>query len=433
MGKLFVDEKGPQENFKISSPFNTKEKLAYGTDIMHGYVANAWYIDKDMDKFTEEFIELEKSYLQTLQNPDIELKGSRILKGRFKYGVTSLRRKDVEFYTKLFELLIKYKSMNLLFSVNKMSIIFDSRLLEWIYLLEEKRMISNAYLTKYSLTKYLNIEASEEVIKSILDLNCTSKDLLNKIQRDMQSLVDANKKNKRMQGQLVEYKKLISTIKKTKHFIVNPPEKIAFDWNKVAYAMDLWLTDNELNNRVNPKDIDLYLDNGIKSSYFEKFSFNSIHENVNSKNNAGVRVTDFLVAIAGNYIKNLHTASQYDREEPAKPKRLSANFFDVTKDQFYLLKLMNEFFFCSGNFSIVVDTFFDDELIFEAFLNYFDQFKSFEEFQMTSNKTHVKEQLKLTIYYFRERWNQGIVHDGDVKNLFSSTREAVASGLLRPL
>ena len=143
MGKLFIDEKGPQENFRISSPFNMEEKLAYGTDIMPGYVANAWYIGDKLDQFTEEFVELEKSYLKTLQNSNIELKGSIILKKRFKNGVTSLRSKDVEFYTELFKLLIKYKSMNLLFSVNKMSVIFDSRLLEWIYILEEKRMIKN--------------------------------------------------------------------------------------------------------------------------------------------------------------------------------------------------------------------------------------------------------------------------------------------------
>ena len=137
--------------------------------------------------------------------------------------------------------------MNLLFSVNKMSIIFDSRLLEWIYLLlEEKRMIKNAYLTKYTLTKYLNTEASEEVIKSILDLNTNSKEILNEIQKDMQNIVDSNKKNKRMKNQIEEYKQIIAIIRKSKHFIVDTPEKITFDWNKVTFAVDLWITDNKL-------------------------------------------------------------------------------------------------------------------------------------------------------------------------------------------
>lgn len=433
MGKLFIDEKGPQENFKISSPFNMEEKLAYGTDIMHGYVANAWYISDKLDQFTEEFVELEQTYLKTLQNSNIELKGSTILKKRFKNGVTSLRSKDVEFYTALFKLLIKYKCMNLLFSVNKMSIIFDSRLLKWIYLLEEKRMIKNAYLTKYTLTKYLDTEASEKVIKSILDLNTNSKEILNEIQKDMQNIVDANKKNKRMKNQIEEYKQMIAIIRTSKHFIVDTPEKITFDWNKVTFAMDLWITDNKLSGIIDPHNTDIYLDNGINKSHFEKFEFNSISENVDSKNNAGIRVTDLLVAIAGNYIKSLHQGSRYDRNEPEKTKRLSEDFFNLTNEQFNLLKLMNRFFFSSGKYSIVTDTFFDDEVIFEAFLNYFDQFDTFDKYKMIRNKIHVEEQYKLTSYYFHDRWSESLKNDVIVKKIFTSTKNAVELGVLRPL
>ncbi|MFP7306140.1 hypothetical protein SFC81_01025 [Enterococcus faecalis] len=433
MGKLFIDEKGPQENFRISSPFNMEEKLAYGTDIMPGYVANAWYIGDKLDQFTEEFVELEKSYLKTLQNSNIELKGSIILKKRFKNGVTSLRSKDVKFYTELFKLLIKYKSMNLLFSVNKMSVIFDSRLLEWIYILEEKRMIKNAYLTKYTLTKYLDKEASEEVIKSILDLNTNSKEILNEIQKDMKKIVDSNKNNKRMEAQIENYKQIIAIIRKCKHFIVDTPEKITFDWNKVTYAMDLWLEENKIRGTIDPQGTDLYLDNGIKKTHFEKFEFKSISENVDSKNSAGIRVTDFLVAIAGNYIKSLYQGSRYDRNEPEKIKRLSEDFFNLTKEQFNLLKLMNHFFFVSGQYSIVTDTFFDYEVIFEAFLNYFEKFDTFEKYKSIRNKTHVEDQYKLTAYYFYNKWHDSLGNDVLVKEMYSSTRNAVGLGMLRPL
>ena len=29
---LFMDEKGPQNSFKITNPFNKRKKLSYGTD-----------------------------------------------------------------------------------------------------------------------------------------------------------------------------------------------------------------------------------------------------------------------------------------------------------------------------------------------------------------------------------------------------------------
>ena len=41
-----MDEKGPQNSFKISSPFNKTDKLSYATDNMHSYVANVIQIDE---------------------------------------------------------------------------------------------------------------------------------------------------------------------------------------------------------------------------------------------------------------------------------------------------------------------------------------------------------------------------------------------------
>lgn len=85
---------------------------------------------------------LEGNYLKSTQNPNRELKGASILKGKFQYGVASAKMKtqDIAFYTNLFNILIKYSSKNLLFSISKMAIIIDSRLLEWIYLYEFDKM-----------------------------------------------------------------------------------------------------------------------------------------------------------------------------------------------------------------------------------------------------------------------------------------------------
>lgn len=94
---------------------------------------------------------------------------------------------------------------------------------------------------------------------------------------------------------------------------------------------------------------------------------------------------------------------------------------------------MNHFFFSSGQYSIVTDTFFDDETIFEAFLNYFDQFDTFEKYKMIRNKVHVEEQFKLTAYYFHDRWVKSLENDVLVKKIFTSTKNAVELGVLRPL
>jgi len=50
-------------------------------------------------------------------------------------------------------------------------------------------MIKNAYLTRY-----LDTDSSKRVIKSILDSNANSKEILNEIQKDMKKIVYSNKK-----------------------------------------------------------------------------------------------------------------------------------------------------------------------------------------------------------------------------------------------
>ena len=46
MNLLFMDEKGPQNSFKISNPFNKTNKILYANDNMHSYVANVIQIDE---------------------------------------------------------------------------------------------------------------------------------------------------------------------------------------------------------------------------------------------------------------------------------------------------------------------------------------------------------------------------------------------------
>jgi len=125
-----------------------------------------------------------------------------------------------------------------------------------------------------------------------------------------------------MKNQIKNYKKIIAVIRTSKHFIVDKPEKITFDWSKVIFSMDLWITENKLSGIIDPHSTDTYLDNGINKSNFEKFKFKYMNENVDSKNNASIRVALFWVAFGGNYIKSLRQGSRYDRKEPEKTKRL---------------------------------------------------------------------------------------------------------------
>ena len=64
MKLLFMDEKGHQNSFKISSPFNKTNKLSYANDNMHSYVANVIQIDEfDYILIEQKYQEIVEEYL----------------------------------------------------------------------------------------------------------------------------------------------------------------------------------------------------------------------------------------------------------------------------------------------------------------------------------------------------------------------------------
>lgn len=436
MQHIYIDEKGPQETFRITSPFDKNKKIVYGTDNMHVYVADVIMISESvLSEIESEFLLLEKEYKETRQfNGDKELKGQHILKGNFAYGVVSLKKGGIEFYTKLFEMLNKFEVKNLVFSVSKMSMIIDYKLLEWILDMDSKRRFS-AFELKYVLTKYAEIEASEEVIKNLFDENSSVKKILTSIQYDMTEIINMNQKNKRMLTQLSSYKGIVNLIRNWKH-IVSPKPKVSkgFNWDKVTYALDLWLTESEVSGNLKVHNMNIYLDQGIPKHAFNNFRFNSIEEECDSKINVGLRISDLLVVIVGNYISKLAEDNCHDLNKPEKIKHISEEWFKLSIDQFYLLKLMSNFLI--GNvttYDFIVDTYFDQAVFFESYMNYICSFKEFNDFNRIKKSDHVKNNYKLYFENWASKWSQVKEIEKIIHKEYGTYREAIESGDCRPL
>ena len=75
MHYLFMDEKGPQNSFKISDPFDKKNKLSYANDNMHSYVANVIQIEKTVyGSIEKEYCQIVETYLSTRKQLQQSLK-----------------------------------------------------------------------------------------------------------------------------------------------------------------------------------------------------------------------------------------------------------------------------------------------------------------------------------------------------------------------
>ena len=315
-----------------------------------------------------------------------------------------------------------------------MSLVVNKRLTDWILKLEEKRFIESARLLKYSLVKYMEIEASYSVIQSIFDSNKGNREVLTEIQKDMAAFIEKNKDIKRMEVQIQNYKELIQTIRNTKHLIHNTPfDEVSFDWNKVLFDIDLWITEMSLANKFNSQSAELILDEGIPLEPFKKFNFQSIKLDEDSKNHVGLRISDVLVVISGKYISKLASEHRYDKNNPEKRKLLPNDWFQLDERQFNLLKKMNKYFFPNDSiYCFIVDTYFDDALLFETYLRYISSYKSFNDYKKHL-ETHVEKHLNFMYKALNSKWITAIENERGIRKVNGSLGSGIEAGIIRPL
>ncbi|MFD4820143.1 hypothetical protein [Peribacillus butanolivorans] len=436
MDYLYIDEKGPQETIRMTTPYDEEKKIKLGNDNMYVYVADLIKINEEnLHEIEEKYKLLERKYMSSRKFPDNkELKGKDILDKNFKYGIASLKGRELDFYNSLFDLLLENHVDNLLFSINKMSLVADNRLTGWILKLEEKRYIESAWLLKYSLVKYLELEASDSVIQSIFDSNKGNREVLTEIQKDMANFVEKNKDIQRVKVQIQEYRMLVQTIRKTKHLIQDTPfDEVSFDWNKVSFDIDLWITEMCLANKFNMQSAELILDEGIPLEPFKKLNFPSIKEDEDSTIHVGLRISDVLVVISGKYISKLANEHRYDKNNPEKRKLLPNDWFQLDEKQFDLLKKMKKYFFPTDlNYCFIVDIYFDDALLFETYFSYISSYESFNDYK-EHLETHVDQYFKYLARNFMSKWNTALENERATRKIYGSMISGIKAGIIRPI
>lgn len=439
---LFMDEKGPQNSFKISKPFNKREKLCYGTDIMHSYVANVIQINEEdyksieneYTKIVEEYLNSRTQLRDSLQNKGRELKGADLLKNNFDYGIASMSERELNFYINLLNLLLKYDVHNLLFMISKMSIITSSRLQNYFYYIGSNTRIS-PFIVKYIITKYAEIEASKEVIEAFLDKNISTYYLLKLIRQDMKSIVQNNKNNTRMFKQINSYREIIEMINHTLNDsakLEEPELSLSFDWKKVKWAFDLWITERKFKNIKD--DIILFLDEGIPKNIFEDLNFYKINDNCNSKSHIGLQITDMIVVIVGKLISKLNEDVMYDFENPKKRVLVDEKYFELNEKQFNLVKKLYDYILNrEGKYHFINDIYFDESVLLHTYLEYIASYETYDNYIKSEKINHPDIHMKRYIDLSDIKFSEVGFYELLIKNRFGTIKEVIELELLRPL
>ncbi|HEM4696006.1 MULTISPECIES: hypothetical protein [Streptococcus] len=443
MHYLFMDEKGPQNSFKISNPFDKKNKLSYANDNMHSYVANVIQIEKENYKFIEEeyhqivetYLSTRKQLQQSLRGKNKELKGLDLLKTNFDYGIASMRENEVHFYLSLFKMLDEYNVKNLLFMVSKMSIITSSRLTNFFYFLDEETEFS-PFIAKYVLTKYAEIEASKKVIESLLDKKLPIRPLLKLVKEDLNRIINNNQDNMRMARQLDIYQQLIiamdRVIKNHKVKLVEPDSGLSFDWDKVKWAFDLWITEQRLlDNQI---EWMLFLDEGIPSGTFNGLEISRIIEGCDSKDHVGLQITDMIVVLIGKLVSQMTANTRYDFANPDKRVLLNENYFDFNEQQYNLVVELNKFLLNrEARYHFVNDAYFDESLLLQVYIGYIASFDNFNQYASVGPREHVDRYFQNFVKQSEEKYSEGTKNELMAKCMFGSLKEGIEDGTVRPL
>lgn len=442
MKLLFMDEKGPQNAFRISSPFNMYNKLSYADDKMNSYVANVIQIDESDYTFIEkEYREIVYKYLssrpqlkESLRKKDKELKGQDLLKLNFKFGIASMKTKEIQFYTDLLEVLLKYNVDNLLFLINKISIISSSRLINFLYYIDENTPYS-AFIIKYIITKYLEVEASEIVIEAFLDKSIPTRRLLELVREDMKNIISKNLMNPRMERQIVIYEKFLRAVEvlfDSGVNLVEPSLPLKFDWQKVKWAFDLWIT--ELNCWSNQTKRKLFLDEGIPKEIFKNLNFKVVEENCNSKDFVGLQITDTIVALIGKLVSKLNSVTKYDFDRPEKRVLVPPQYFSITEEQFNLIKKVYMFILeKEGKYHYVNDAYFDSSVILQSYLRHISSFPNYYMYTKVNSASHAEQHMKTFICLSEAKYLEGMKSEVEVKLIYGSIRKAIEDEIYRPL
>lgn len=442
MKLLFMDEKGPQNSFKISSPFNKTNKLSYADDNMHSYVANVIQIDEsDYILIEQKYQEIVKEYLsnrpqlrESLAKNGKELKGWNLLKSNFEYGIASMKKNEVKFYMDLLDLLLEYNVENLLFLVSKLSIITSSRLINFLYFLDSKTKFS-AFIVKYVVTKYAEVEASEEVIKALLDKSMSTKNILELIRNDMNTISRENLGNARMSGQIDAYNLVIEAIDLVLNCgteLTEPNLPLSFDWTKVKWAFDLWMTEQRYAGTEHQWR--LFLDEGIPQDIFTCLDFYQVDGDCNSRDYIGLQITDMIVVLIGKLVSQLNLKTKYDFERPDQRVLLCDDYYNFSEEKFNFIKKLQRFILDrNGRYHFINDAYFDDSVLLETYIRYISSYDTFENY----NKVEVKRHSELHMAYFIRnsdmKFEEGIENEALVKKLYGTIKAAVEDEMFRPL
>lgn len=245
----------------------------------------------------------------------------------------------------------------------------------------------------YSLTKFIESYHTNKLLSFLYQATtdeCSVKLFVNELIRHIANVIASSdgSENKRKQCEALEnLKRAILCFNFDE--AIESKYRYPYWLNSVSFLY--YLEEKE----IECEDINLYIDNEDNTfNAMNKIEFN-ICEEVDSKSCPGVRISDHLCGFIGKMMRSLYIELQQnvadidkiDIEEVNRLHKLSNKWFELSKEQFKLAKVVARVL--SGNnkpywmsFSL---SYSDQMVLFFGYIQYIDTYQTYNKYRQTNN------------------------------------------------
>lgn len=353
---------------------------------------------ENINKLLEGFSEIEKKYKKKIGIKETdEFKGTTIKRKNYKYGFSTMKKEYLNFYTELFEMLNNNYTILQVSTICKFEYVLHEIFNEAYYDMRKSKELIKPLI--YSLVKFIDQHKTEQLVSLIHSDTYKTDEIISEIR----IIIDGIRKTRlgyKLKESEVEIASVLDCV--LSNISCNLNTKQAYEWNYKLSLHGLKNLMEELGINESEMCLDLdgkgYRTDKIYQAAIELFPNANINR-CESKDNIGIRISDFISNMIGRFIKVIDLECNIKKDEIEGTKKfdkmilLDDKWFDLSEEAFYCYKSVGEFFERRTNIFWTTQTgvYGDIPIVMYSLFQYFSEQNSFEEFQKIDSSKHSME------------------------------------------
>jgi len=351
--------------------------------------------EEEINNFLGFYSKIEEKYKKIIGIKQVdEFKGTTIKIKNYDNGLSSMKNDYLKFYTELFEMLYKFSAIVQISTISKFEYVIHEIFKEIYNACPIPREIYKPFL--YGLIKFVDKHKTDRLIVLMHSGDCDSEKIVQEIRSIIENVRNSSSKFKLKKSEM-EFADVLNVVLSCISGNLNTKKK--YEWN-YSYSLEGF---SKLIEELKLTDYDISLDLDGKGHRTEKIYDtakkmfpNALIDRYESKDNIGIRISDFISNLIGRFIKVVDLECTNKQKEIEKKGTfneqilLNDQWFDINEDAFNCYKSIGKFFNSKSDiyWTTQIGIYGDIPIVVYRLFQYFYEQKSYGDFKKISSHTH---------------------------------------------